>query len=314
MKALGKTVIGGALFLSVFSAASAAQAVTPTIVTWERITGRIRESCPAAWSAGSPGWLSLVDIGRPRDRRFTNSLDGLFDDAGLVLAGGNSIGTTGPVTSVSGPLVRNPSAKKPRSMSTVPVPLDAQGNASFFGWVTWRPRLELEKAPTPAMAVLIHARTRRWFRVIWRPRRRRRADAAGVRAARGIAVSAAAAYDHIDADRSRERIGGRSRNACAAWVRRCPNDGSAARRRFDGRIVSATVRTPLLVVDLDAVRERAAVSSPPAIPPASQFPTPVKPFSPSSLRGRSRRTASASTCVRLASWPPQNVPAFRLIA
>ena len=41
MKALGKTVIGGALFLSVFSAASAAQAVTPTIVTWERITGII---------------------------------------------------------------------------------------------------------------------------------------------------------------------------------------------------------------------------------------------------------------------------------
>ena len=64
----------------------------------------------------------------------TNSLMAFYV-TGLVLAGGNSIGTTGPVTSVSGPLVCNPSAKKPKIISTAPVPLDAQGNASFFGSV-----------------------------------------------------------------------------------------------------------------------------------------------------------------------------------
>jgi hypothetical protein len=134
MKALGKTVIGGgALFLSVFSAASVAQAVTPTIVTWDRITGIILpNNVVGGITGGGSPWSTTsghatVDL--------TNSLMAFYV-TGLVLAGSNPIGTTGPVTSVSGTLVCNPSAKKPKIISTAPVPLDAQGNAGFIGSVS----------------------------------------------------------------------------------------------------------------------------------------------------------------------------------
>ncbi len=135
MKALGKTVIGGALFLSVFSAANVAQAVTPTIVTWDRITGIIVPGSVVGGITGggfpwsTSGGHATVDL--------TNSLMAFYV-SGLVLAGGNSIGTPGPVTSVQGTLVCNPSAKKPTVIPSSAVTLDAQGGASFIGSVSTR--------------------------------------------------------------------------------------------------------------------------------------------------------------------------------
>ena len=52
-----------------------------------------------------------------------------FDVRGLVLAGGNSIGTPGPVASVAGTVVCGVGA----SASTPQVPLSAQGDAHFEG-------------------------------------------------------------------------------------------------------------------------------------------------------------------------------------
>jgi hypothetical protein len=52
---------------------------------------------------------------------------------GLVLVGGNNTGTPGPVTSVKGTLVCNPGSTTQAVIDTAAVPLDAQGNAAFFG-------------------------------------------------------------------------------------------------------------------------------------------------------------------------------------
>jgi hypothetical protein len=54
-----------------------------------------------------------------------------FEVRGLVLAGGNSIGTPDKVTNVVGTLLCGLAAGE--MISTKPVPLSAQGNAEFFG-------------------------------------------------------------------------------------------------------------------------------------------------------------------------------------
>jgi hypothetical protein len=52
---------------------------------------------------------------------------------GLVLAGGNTIGTPGAVNQVKGTLVCGPGSASPTVIDTPLVPLDAQGNAEFSG-------------------------------------------------------------------------------------------------------------------------------------------------------------------------------------
>ena len=52
---------------------------------------------------------------------------------GLVLAGGNTIGTPGAVNQVKGTLVCGPGSASPIVIDTPLVPLDAQGNAEFSG-------------------------------------------------------------------------------------------------------------------------------------------------------------------------------------
>jgi hypothetical protein len=53
-----------------------------------------------------------------------------FEVKGLVLAGGNAIGTPGPVTQVKGTLVCGPGSASPTVIDTPLVPLSAQGNAA----------------------------------------------------------------------------------------------------------------------------------------------------------------------------------------
>lgn len=56
-----------------------------------------------------------------------------FEVRGLVLAGGNTIGTPGAVNQVKGTLVCGPGSASPVVVDTPLVPLSAQGNAEFFG-------------------------------------------------------------------------------------------------------------------------------------------------------------------------------------
>ena len=57
----------------------------------------------------------------------------VFEVRGLVLAGGNAIGTPGPVNQIKGTLVCGPGSASPTVIDTPLVPLDAQGNAEFSG-------------------------------------------------------------------------------------------------------------------------------------------------------------------------------------
>jgi hypothetical protein len=128
MRRLGRTVIGGALMLGIIFAAGEAQASDN--VGWQSIIGIIQ---PGNVVAGIPGagepWSTLggsafVDL---------QTGEVQFQVRGLVLAGGNGIGTTGGATQVGVNLVCNPSSAAPTIFRTGPsITLDAQGNASTF--------------------------------------------------------------------------------------------------------------------------------------------------------------------------------------
>ena len=57
----------------------------------------------------------------------------VFEVRGLVLAGGNTIGTPGAVNQVKGTLVCGPGSASPTVIDSPLVPLNAQGNATFDG-------------------------------------------------------------------------------------------------------------------------------------------------------------------------------------
>jgi hypothetical protein len=112
------------------------------VVRWGRIVGVITAqgvSNPVAGIAsGTTPWTTTkgaaaVDL--------TNG-EAAFFVRGLVLVGGDTSGTPGPVTSVQGALVCNPGASDQQVSDTATVPLDAQGNAEFVG--------SLEQSPPSA--------------------------------------------------------------------------------------------------------------------------------------------------------------------
>jgi hypothetical protein len=131
---LGKLVIGAALVLTMFASAGWADSNS---VSWKTIVSTffIPATPPATGSGNTVGtiigggepWSTLgghayVDLS-------TGAVD--FEVKRLVLAGGNSIGTPGAVTAVTGTLVCNPSSATPTIFTTSSTPLDGQGNASL---------------------------------------------------------------------------------------------------------------------------------------------------------------------------------------
>jgi hypothetical protein len=125
-----KKILATVALSRLFSIASSAG--KDAIVRWQRIVGVITSpgvSNPVAgiasgrssWTA-SNGWAS-VDLG-------TGHI--AFLVKGLVLVGGDSSGTTGPVTSLKGTLVCNPGTSGQVVIDTPSVPLDAQGDAQFL--------------------------------------------------------------------------------------------------------------------------------------------------------------------------------------
>jgi hypothetical protein len=62
-----------------------------------------------------------------------------FDVDGLVLNGGNSSGTPGPVTAVTGTLVCNPGTTTSSILDTRAVSLSTQGDAHFAGQISGVP-------------------------------------------------------------------------------------------------------------------------------------------------------------------------------
>lgn len=142
MKTLVKAIIGGALLLTMPGAAGWADGGGDgkNSVRWETIIGTFFIGAIPGTSANTVG--GILGGGEPWSTLGGNaSVDLLnsvvaFKVKGLVLAGGNTIGTPGTLTAVKGTLVCNPAATSPTIIDTPSVPLDAQGNASFYGSVS----------------------------------------------------------------------------------------------------------------------------------------------------------------------------------
>ena len=104
-----------------------------SVVRWGRIVGVITAqgfSNPVAGIAsGTTPWTTTIGAAA------IDLTDGeaAFFVQGLVLVGGDTSGTPGPVNSVKGALVCNPGATDQVVTDTTAVPLDGQGNAEFKG-------------------------------------------------------------------------------------------------------------------------------------------------------------------------------------
>jgi hypothetical protein len=125
MKTLGIAALA-AVLLAAFASPSQAQ----NIVVWRAIIGIAQASnVVGGITGGGQPWSTregevLVEL----DNGFV-----VFEVRGLVLAGGNTIGTPGAVNQVKGTLVCGPGSASPTVIDTPLVPLDAQGNAEFSG-------------------------------------------------------------------------------------------------------------------------------------------------------------------------------------
>jgi hypothetical protein len=125
MKALGTAALSAVLLTAIASPSRA-----DNIVVWRTIIGIEQAgNMVGGITGGGQPWST-------REGEVLVSLDSgfvEFEVRGLVLAGGNTIGTPGPVTQVKGTLVCGPGSASPTVIDTALVPLDAQGNAEFSG-------------------------------------------------------------------------------------------------------------------------------------------------------------------------------------
>ena len=102
------------------------------LVRWQNIVGNITVSnndAVAGFNPGTTPWST--NLGRARVNLATGLLS--FDVDGLVLNGGNATGTPGGVDQVEGSLICDAGQKDQTIFTTLPVPLDARGNAEFSG-------------------------------------------------------------------------------------------------------------------------------------------------------------------------------------
>jgi hypothetical protein len=154
-----------ALFGAWLASTSNGMAIPSQVVRWESIAGVIQPgnvvgSGTGAVTGGGQPWVATdgrasIDLG-------SGKLS--FEVEGLVLAGGNSIGTPGTTNQVRGTLVcdTDGSAGSGNSVlvDTVLVPLSAQGDAEFSDNVGPLPGVCLTQ---PDIAFLIRIGSGRWI-------------------------------------------------------------------------------------------------------------------------------------------------------
>jgi hypothetical protein len=128
-----------------------------SVVRWNSIVGVITapgvDNPVGTIHAGAGPWS--VRNGRARVNLSNGAV--FFDVDGLVLNGGNSSGTPGPVTAVTGTLVCNAGTTTPTILDTTSVSLNVHGDAHFSGQITGIPAtcdnpLFLVRIATPAGA------------------------------------------------------------------------------------------------------------------------------------------------------------------
>jgi opacity protein-like surface antigen len=124
------------LYAIVFAALSMASVSTAVLadndsnnVSWKRVIGIIQAgNMVGNIQGGGQPWSTLG--GEARVNLRTGHVE--FEVRGLVLAGGNSIGTPDGITQVKGTIVCNPGPTQ-FVVDTPLVPLSAQGDAEFEG-------------------------------------------------------------------------------------------------------------------------------------------------------------------------------------
>jgi hypothetical protein len=121
------------LALLLAPAALFAQQADDSVVQWERIVGVITapnvDNPVAGIKAGAGPWTTRD--GHARIDLLTGRAS--FDVEGLVLVGGNSSGTPGPVATLNGTLVCNAGTGNQEIIDTAEVKLSSEGNAHFRG-------------------------------------------------------------------------------------------------------------------------------------------------------------------------------------
>jgi hypothetical protein len=135
MKTLITSAVGALLLVAI---APPSQADDSGLVRWKKIigieqAGNVVGNPPNTVTGGGQPWSTL------EGEVVVNLDDGTvdFEVRGLVLAGGNAIGTPDGVTNVKGTLVCGlMTGETTTIISTNPVPLSAQGNAEFSGSFT----------------------------------------------------------------------------------------------------------------------------------------------------------------------------------
>src|SRR5258707_6955920 len=102
------------------------------LVRWQNIVGNITVSHNDAVGGILPGTTPWSTV---RGRATVNLATGRvsFDVDGLVLNGGNATGTPDGVDQVEGSLICDAGQPDQTIFTTLPVPLDARGNAEFSG-------------------------------------------------------------------------------------------------------------------------------------------------------------------------------------
>jgi hypothetical protein len=120
------------LSLVVIAGSAFAQNNNNTVVRWRQIIGNITVSNNDAVAGINPGTTPWSTTGgRARVNLSTGQVS--FDVEGLVLNGGNATGTPDGVDQVEGSLICDAGQQNPTIFTTLPVPLDALGNAEFSG-------------------------------------------------------------------------------------------------------------------------------------------------------------------------------------
>jgi hypothetical protein len=126
---IASAAIGLAL-LPLSMAVGAGTATADDAVRWKTVIGIIQAgNTVAGVTGGGQPWSTLG--GDARVNLEKGKLE--FSVRGLVLAGGNAIGTPGGVAQVKGTLVCDPAGPKPTLHDTAAVPLGPEGDASFSG-------------------------------------------------------------------------------------------------------------------------------------------------------------------------------------
>ena len=102
------------------------------LVRWQTIVGNITVSNNDAVGGINPGTTPWSTVGgSARVNLATGHVS--FDVDGLVLNGGNATGTPDGVDQVEGSLICDAGQQDQTIFTTVPVPLNARGNADFSG-------------------------------------------------------------------------------------------------------------------------------------------------------------------------------------